>query len=117
MMNLLELLDRAFTHAACPGRWEDMAGDGPVRRCRHCDHDVHDLDGLAPADLRRLLDAQPERLCVRQMRLEVFLELTYLVWYVRGEAGRAMFEGLGPPSRSARNRDGRKRAEDGPGSV
>jgi hypothetical protein len=58
----LELLE---VRKPCPANWDDMAGDGPVRFCEHCQKRVHDLSAMPRDAAERLVCQNAGRLCVR----------------------------------------------------
>jgi hypothetical protein len=50
----------------CDEDWSRMAGEGAVRRCEACAHEVHDLSAMRREDAHALLQSRGEaRLCVR----------------------------------------------------
>jgi hypothetical protein len=51
--------------APCREPWEQMHGNDQVRRCRSCDLNVYNLDGLTAFEVRDLLMKTEGRLCVR----------------------------------------------------
>jgi hypothetical protein len=48
----------------CDVAWEEMRGDGPVRFCGRCRHDVHDLSALTAAEARALVESDGPTVCV-----------------------------------------------------
>ncbi|MBY0307218.1 MAG: hypothetical protein K2Q09_00605, partial [Phycisphaerales bacterium] len=52
----LPLLDRVRVASPCNARWEDMRGDGRVRRCDRCSLNVYNLSALGRAEAEALLE-------------------------------------------------------------
>ena len=50
---------------SCDRRWDEMDGDGAVRRCHDCERDVVDLSTLDEATARTLLAERTTTACVR----------------------------------------------------
>jgi hypothetical protein len=64
----LPLLDRIQIASPCAARWQDMEGDGRVRRCGQCRLDVYNLSEMTREEAERVIATGAERLCVRLYR-------------------------------------------------
>jgi len=64
----LPLLRSVQIAAPCPVPWDDMEGDGAVRRCKLCAKDVHDLSAMTADEAERVLVVSGGTACVRLYR-------------------------------------------------
>ena len=51
----LSLLDGLRDAAPCPMEWDDLEGDGPVRRCTVCGLDVYNLAAMSRDEAEQVL--------------------------------------------------------------
>jgi len=61
----LTLIHQIRVEKPCPMDWDAMIGDGQTRFCSGCQRHVHHLSAMSRAEAQSLLQASPERLCVR----------------------------------------------------
>jgi len=52
----------------CPMSWDQMKGDDRTRHCSLCELNVHNVAGLSPSEIEKLLAVNEGRLCGRLFR-------------------------------------------------
>src|SRR5262245_51204160 len=68
MSQLRTPLELLTIPAPCPASWDGMAGDGRVRFCDECGHNVYNLSDMTAAEAEALVTESEGRLCVRFYR-------------------------------------------------
>jgi hypothetical protein len=65
MANFLESID---VKTPCSESWDEMFGDDKVRFCSHCAKSVHNLSGMRPTEINKLVAQSNGNLCVRYIK-------------------------------------------------
>ncbi|MFK7986830.1 MAG: hypothetical protein AB8I08_12465 [Sandaracinaceae bacterium] len=58
-------LDVVQVDDPCPLPWDALKGDGPVRYCGTCAHNVYDLSQMSEREAEQLIETHEGRLCVQ----------------------------------------------------
>lgn len=65
MRTEIKLEDKIRIEAPCSASWEEMKGGEQKRFCEGCGLHVHNLSAMTRRDAHNLLQANPDRLCIR----------------------------------------------------